>query len=164
MPSMYEVLKIAYWCSPPFSLVAQAEVQNTKFKREWGAHGRGLKFHLGEGWKRKETKVVGRAVLWYFYGIAMSDSAPCRFQKFQRLCFQILLFQRNIISIKHISMYFIAECHVSKERIGQILHDLSNWLHFIKSNYYISKYPGQEQPTGKHISIILKNNQQIPRN
>lgn len=118
---------------------------------------------LEEGWKRKETKVIGCAIL-YFYGIAMSDSAPCKFQEFQRLCFQILLFQRNIISIKHISVYFIAEYHLSKEGIGQILHDLSDSLHFIKSNYYISKNPGQKQPTGKHISVILKNNQRIPRN
>lgn len=61
-------------------------------------------------------------------------------------------------------MYFIAECHLSKEEVGQILHDLSDWLHFIKSNYYISKTPGQAQPTQKDISVFLKNIQQIPRN
>lgn len=61
-------------------------------------------------------------------------------------------------------MYFIAECHLPKEGIEHIPHDLSNWLHLIKSNYCISKNPGQEQPTGKHIPVTLKNNQQIPRN
>lgn len=162
---LYEVVKIAYWCSPPFSLVAQTEVQNTKVQDRvrcswvWPQTAAGI---LEEGWK--ERKVVGCAILWYFYGIAMSDSASRKFQEFQRSHFKILLLQRNNISIKHISTSFIAECHLPKEGVGQILHDLSDWLHSIKSNYYISKNPRQAQPTWKHISVFLKNNQQIPRN
>lgn len=164
---LYEVVKIGllmlrslFSCISNWSTKHRVQ-DRMRGSRMWPQMAAGM---LGEGWKRKETKVAGCATSWYFYGIVVSDSAPsCKFQEIQSFCFQ-MLFQRNIISIKHTSMYFTGECHLSKAGVGQILYDLSDWLHFIKSNYCISKNAGGEQPTEKHIPVILKNNQQIPRN
>lgn len=61
--------------------------------------------------KKKGTETSLLCDIMLFYGLALSESAPaCEFQDFQRLPFKILLFQRNIISIKHLSMYFLVEC------------------------------------------------------
>lgn len=51
--------------------------------------------------RKKGTKTSLLCNIMLFHGLAMSESAPaCEFQEFQRLPFQILLFQKNIISAK----------------------------------------------------------------
>lgn len=96
---LYEAVKIAYCCSPPFSLISQTEVQYTKFKTEWGAHGCGLSSrNPGRRVKKKgnQSSWLCNIMIFLWHGNVRCSS----FQEFQRLCFQVLVFQRNIISIK----------------------------------------------------------------
>lgn len=119
----HEVVKIFSHISNQYT---KEKVQDD---RKGGLEGRGLKWQE-ECREKSEKKGMETGLLCDIvlsYGLTTSESTPaCQFQEFGRLCFQIKLFQRNIISIKHASMYFLVECWLSEEGIGQILHGLSD--------------------------------------